>query len=77
MKLKDIPTNDLKALAYDNIAQLEQIQSNLKVINSELASRAQNTQTQPTMEENTPAVEETTETAPEMEATEETVETTA
>lgn len=37
--IKDISTNELKALAYDNLAQIEQCQINIKTINQELTSR--------------------------------------
>jgi hypothetical protein len=40
-QLKDFTEVELKALAYDNVAQLEQAQNNLKVINNELARRKQ------------------------------------
>ena len=35
---------ELKALAYDTIAQLQSLQQNLQAINQELAKRAQNSQ---------------------------------
>jgi len=39
MNLKLMSINDLKALAYDQIAQLEAIKNNLSLINNEIALR--------------------------------------
>jgi len=38
--IKDYTDVELKALAYDNLAQIEQGQTNLKAINAELELRA-------------------------------------
>jgi hypothetical protein len=51
-QLKDYTETELKATAYDQLVVLEQAQTNIKVINQELASRAQNTQTKTNMDEN-------------------------
>lgn len=40
-QLKDYTDVELKALAYDVIANIERQQENLKIINQELASRKQ------------------------------------
>ena len=37
--LKDFSEVELKALVYDNIAQIEKNQANIKIINQELANR--------------------------------------
>lgn len=39
-QLSDISTVELKALAYDQLAQLEMIQNNLRTLNQELSRRA-------------------------------------
>lgn len=39
--IKEIETMELKAIAYDQLATIEQAQNNLKAINQELASRNQ------------------------------------
>lgn len=38
-RLEDMTVIELKALAYDQAAQLEQAQRNLKVINQEIANK--------------------------------------
>lgn len=48
--IKDFTDVELKAMAYDNLATIEQAQAVIKAINQELASRA-----------NTPVQTETTE----------------
>ena len=40
MNLKEMSINDLKALAYDQMAQIQVLQNNLNVINNEIAIRA-------------------------------------
>lgn len=40
-QLKDFSTTELKAIAYDMIAQIEQNQMTIKAINQELATRVQ------------------------------------
>lgn len=37
--LKDLSEVELKAIAYDNLAQLEQCQNNIKAINDEIRNR--------------------------------------
>ena len=37
--IKEIDVVTLKSLAYDNLAQIEQCQANIKAINEELQSR--------------------------------------
>jgi len=39
MDIKTLPLKELKALAYDQLVQLEQFQTNLKIINAEIAER--------------------------------------
>ena len=39
--IKELSETELKAVAYDNLAQIEQCQNNLKVINDELKNRSQ------------------------------------
>ena len=58
--IKDLTEIELKAIAYDELAKLEVAQNNLKIINNELASRAEKTQTKSIMEDEniTPTVEE-------------------
>lgn len=58
--LSDFSTTELKAIAFDNIVELNQRENTLEFINKELASRAQNTQSKTKMDEtnNTPATEE-------------------
>ncbi len=43
-KLQDIPDMELKALAYDHLAQLQALQNNLNAINAELNRRLQQQQ---------------------------------
>lgn len=43
-QLKDFTDVELKSIAYDNLAQTEQCQLNIKAINQELASRSQTKQ---------------------------------
>lgn len=40
-KLEELSDIELKALAYDTLAQLQMFQQNLNVINTELAKRVQ------------------------------------
>ncbi len=40
--LSELTEIELKAAAYDNLAQMEQAQANLKVINEELGRRVKN-----------------------------------
>lgn len=40
-KLSDLTVVELKALAYDQVAQIEFCQNNLRVINQELSQRLQ------------------------------------
>lgn len=46
-QLKDFTDIELKAMAYDHIAQLQVLQNNLNAINQELARRLQPAQPQP------------------------------
>lgn len=46
-KLQDLSDIELKALAYDTLAQLQLLQNNLNAINGELGRRVQQTQQQP------------------------------
>lgn len=39
-ELKDYSDVELKAISYDNLAQIEQCQSNIKIISQELATRS-------------------------------------
>lgn len=39
-ELKDMSEIEIKALSYDQIAQIEQCKDNLKVLNQELVNRA-------------------------------------
>jgi len=73
--IKDFSIIELKSIAYDELIKLEQAKSNIKIINQELASRAENTQTKPNMDETniTPAVEEATVSGEEVTTTEEEV----
>ena len=43
-KLSDLTVVELKSLAYDELARIEQSQSNLRVLNQEINNRAQQTQ---------------------------------
>lgn len=38
--IKDYTETELKAMAYDNLATIEQAQANIKAINQELSERA-------------------------------------
>jgi hypothetical protein len=42
--IKSLSDIEIKALAYDELAKLEMCQSNLRVLNKELADRAQSSQ---------------------------------
>lgn len=63
MDIKKITTESLKAIAYDNLVQLEQAQKNIKIINDELVSRTQNTQPDNNMENETTGTEVVEETS--------------
>ncbi len=43
-KLSDLTVVELKSLAYDELAKLESAQQNLRVLNQEIAKRAQEQQ---------------------------------
>lgn len=43
-KLSDLTVVELKSLAYDELAKLEVAQQNLRVLNQEIAKRAQEQQ---------------------------------
>ena len=43
-KLSDLTVVELKSLAYDELARIEQSQSNLRVLNQEINNRAQQSQ---------------------------------
>ena len=43
-KLSDLTIVELKSLAYDELARLESAQSNLRILNQEIANRVQQTQ---------------------------------
>ena len=43
-KLSDLTVIELKSLAYDELARLEAAQSNLRILNQEIANRAQQAQ---------------------------------
>ena len=43
-KLSDLTVVELKSLAYDELARIEQSQSNLRVLNQEINNRAQQAQ---------------------------------
>lgn len=45
-QLKEMSVVELKALAYEQLVQMEQTQNNLKVINQEIGSRATGTMTE-------------------------------
>ena len=53
-ELKDYTDIELKALVYDNVAQIEKAQVNMKVINQELANRTQISQVKPPETEKKP-----------------------
>ena len=44
MNLNEMNLTDLKALAYDQLVQLDQVQGNLKVINQQIANKLKETQ---------------------------------
>lgn len=39
MNIKDLDIKELKALAYDHLANIEQSQASLRMLNQEIASR--------------------------------------
>ena len=43
-KLSDLTVVELKSLAYDELARLEAAQSNLRILNQEIANRSQQAQ---------------------------------
>jgi hypothetical protein len=43
-KLSDLTVIELKSLAYDELARIEQSQSNLRVLNQEINNRVQQSQ---------------------------------
>ena len=43
-KLSDLTVVELKSLAYDELARIDQSQSNLRVLNQEINNRAQQSQ---------------------------------
>lgn len=43
-KLSDLTVVELKSLAYDELARIEQSQSNLRVLNQEINNRVQQSQ---------------------------------
>jgi hypothetical protein len=43
-KLSDLTVVELKSLAYDELARLEAAQSNLRILNQEIANRVQQAQ---------------------------------
>lgn len=43
-KLSDLTVVELKSLAYDELARVEQAQTNLRILNQEIGSRIQQTQ---------------------------------
>jgi hypothetical protein len=43
-KLSDLTIVELKSLAYDELARLESAQSNLRILNQEIANRVQQIQ---------------------------------
>lgn len=45
-KLSDLTVVELKSLAYDELAKLETAQQNLRILNQEIAKRAQEQQQQ-------------------------------
>lgn len=44
MHIKDLSIDQLKALAYDTLAQIELNQKNLTLLNQEIAQRSQQTE---------------------------------
>lgn len=49
-QISDLTTIELKALAYDQMAQLELSQNNLRIINQELSKRLQSQNQRPVIE---------------------------
>lgn len=43
-KLSDLTVVELKSLAYDELARVEQAQSNLRILNQEIGNRVQQAQ---------------------------------
>lgn len=43
-KLSDLTVVELKSLAYDELARIEQSQSNLRILNQEIGNRVQQAQ---------------------------------
>ena len=43
-KLSDLTVVELKSLAYDELARVEQAQSNLRILNQEIGNRVQQSQ---------------------------------
>lgn len=43
-KLSDLTVVELKSLAYDELARIEQAQSNLRILNQEIGNRIQQAQ---------------------------------
>lgn len=43
-KLSDLTVIELKSLAYDELARVEQAQSNLRILNQEIGNRVQQAQ---------------------------------
>lgn len=43
-KLSDLTVVELKSLAYDELARVEQAQSNLRILNQEISNRVQQAQ---------------------------------
>ncbi len=43
-KLSDLTIVELKSLAYDELSRLESAQSNLRILNQEIANRVQQSQ---------------------------------
>ena len=50
-KLSDLTVVELKSLAYDELAKLENAQQNLRVLNQEIAKRVQEQQAQQAQQE--------------------------
>lgn len=69
MDIQKVTTIELKASFYDQLALKERCEANMKIINEELASRAQQAQSKKTMEEETKSEPIAPEMADEMEAT--------
>jgi hypothetical protein len=68
--IKDFKDTELKAINWDNMVKIEELQGIMKIINSELASRAKNTQNINKMPEDTnvtpEVIEEVVENTPEV-----------